>query len=282
MAPRGHALPQATTESAREVRKAFFCDLCQKGYARMNDFEAHEGSYDHQHRKRLKEMKQLTKDPNAASKAERERKANEEAGLKSINLSLSGSASGAAPGGKKKPVFKSTLQPHNAASVGSTGTPSAGSAPSLPTSAAPVVTDTAPSTKPLPGTLTTSEDSDLRRTIADLVSTPVHLAEPRHDGWRPSSLPVEQMTRFLKNFSDTQPPTAEEVAWRTSPLDPRARNVEQELRARGKPGVKGQGESEEASRLRRMGEVIARLRGEGTEVHPHVLGFARERGIVAD
>lgn len=26
-------------------------DLCQKGYARMNDFEAHEGSYDHQHRK---------------------------------------------------------------------------------------------------------------------------------------------------------------------------------------------------------------------------------------
>ena len=26
-------------------------ELCQKGYARMPDFEAHEGSYDHQHRK---------------------------------------------------------------------------------------------------------------------------------------------------------------------------------------------------------------------------------------
>ncbi|KAK4956371.1 hypothetical protein LTR10_005895 [Elasticomyces elasticus] len=124
MAPRGQALPQAATESAREARKSFFCELCQKGYARMNDFEAHEGSYDHQHRKRLKEMKQLTKDPNAASKArEAERKANEEAGLKSINLS--GAAAGSTT--KKKPVFKSTLQPHNAAVVNQTPAPSAAS-----------------------------------------------------------------------------------------------------------------------------------------------------------
>ncbi|KAK0295570.1 hypothetical protein LTR54_004952 [Friedmanniomyces endolithicus] len=125
MAPRGQALPQAATESAREARKSFFCELCQKGYARMNDFEAHEGSYDHQHRKRLKEMKQLTKDPNAASKArEAERKANEEAGLKSINLSLPSTATGAS--NKKKPVFKSTLQPHNAAVISqATGAPTA-------------------------------------------------------------------------------------------------------------------------------------------------------------
>ena len=61
-------------------------------------------------------MKQLTKDPNAISKAERERKANEEAGLKSINLSLTSSTGGAAT--KKKPVFKSTLQPHNASVIG--------------------------------------------------------------------------------------------------------------------------------------------------------------------
>ncbi|EMC92865.1 hypothetical protein BAUCODRAFT_27192 [Baudoinia panamericana UAMH 10762] len=116
MAPRGQTLPQAATESAREARKSFFCELCQKGYARMNDFEAHEGSYDHQHRKRLKEMKQLTKDPNAASKArDAERRANEEAGLKSINLSLPASVPGTT---KKKPVFKSTLQPHNAAVLG--------------------------------------------------------------------------------------------------------------------------------------------------------------------
>ena len=63
----GQALPQATTESAKEARKAFFCtppglslksnanihqgELCNKGYARQNEFDAHEGSYDHQHRK---------------------------------------------------------------------------------------------------------------------------------------------------------------------------------------------------------------------------------------
>ncbi|KAF2725084.1 hypothetical protein K431DRAFT_240031 [Polychaeton citri CBS 116435] len=125
MAPRGQTLPEATTESAKAARRSFFCELCQKGYARMNDFEAHEGSYDHQHRKRLKEMRQLTKNPNAAAIARAEEKReNQAAGLKSINISL-------APGGstKKKPVFKSTLQPHNAAglqgSVGAVPIPSA-------------------------------------------------------------------------------------------------------------------------------------------------------------
>lgn len=39
------------TESAREARKSFYCELCSKGYARMNEFEAHEGSYDHLHKK---------------------------------------------------------------------------------------------------------------------------------------------------------------------------------------------------------------------------------------
>jgi len=59
-------------------------------------------------------MRQLTKDPNAAAKARAaEQRANEEAGMKSINLSSI--ASGNAGSGKKKPVFKSTLQPQNAA-----------------------------------------------------------------------------------------------------------------------------------------------------------------------
>ena len=62
-------------------------------------------------------MRQLTKDPNTAAKARAaEQKANEEAGMKSINISLSSSNSS----GKKKPVFKSTLQPHNAAALGQT------------------------------------------------------------------------------------------------------------------------------------------------------------------
>jgi hypothetical protein len=61
-------------------------------------------------------MRNLTRDPNAAANARAaEKRANEEAGLKSIDLpsaATSGSASG--QGVKKKPVFKSTLQPHNA------------------------------------------------------------------------------------------------------------------------------------------------------------------------
>ena len=39
------------TESAKEARKAFYCELCAKGYGRINDFEAHESSYDHLHKK---------------------------------------------------------------------------------------------------------------------------------------------------------------------------------------------------------------------------------------
>ncbi|KAK3114683.1 hypothetical protein LTR53_006769 [Teratosphaeriaceae sp. CCFEE 6253] len=154
-AQRGQALPQAATESAREARKSFFCELCQKGYTRMNDFEAHEGSYDHQHRKRLKEMKQLTKDPNAANKArEAERKANEEAGLKSINLNLFSAAAGSTT--KKKPVFKSTLQPHNAAGVSQ-----------------------------LPGTVTASEDVDMDDAANDewLIEYNADPTQAKANGW---------------------------------------------------------------------------------------------------
>ncbi|KPI35226.1 uncharacterized protein AB675_3760 [Cyphellophora attinorum] len=55
--PRPPTLPPAATASARAARAAFFCELCQKGYSRMNEFEAHQSSYDHQHKKRLQDMK---------------------------------------------------------------------------------------------------------------------------------------------------------------------------------------------------------------------------------
>lgn len=61
--------------------------MCSKGYARINEFEAHENSYDHQHRKRLKEMKALTRNPTAAvrdNRAERKRKENSD--MISMNL----------------------------------------------------------------------------------------------------------------------------------------------------------------------------------------------------
>lgn len=88
-------LPSAQTESARELRRAFFCELCQKGYARINEFEAHEGSYDHQHRKRLKDMKALTRNPTAAVKDRRaEKKRNENSEMISVNLKKEGGGGG--------------------------------------------------------------------------------------------------------------------------------------------------------------------------------------------
>lgn len=62
-------------------------------------------------------MKSLTKDPNAGARQRAAKeKANENAALKSVSMPLSElGSSGAAGGKKKKPVFKSTLQPQNAA-----------------------------------------------------------------------------------------------------------------------------------------------------------------------
>jgi hypothetical protein len=64
-------------------------------------------------------MRHLTRDPAAIAKA---RAAEQNSGdLKSIDLSTMLTKSSSSSGGgvqKKKPVFKSTLQPHNAAALG--------------------------------------------------------------------------------------------------------------------------------------------------------------------
>ncbi|OQO10689.1 hypothetical protein B0A48_03989 [Cryoendolithus antarcticus] len=118
MAPHGSSLPKAATESAKAARRAFFCELCQKGYARMNEYEAHEGSYDHQHRKRLKEMKSLTRDPslNQPSASTSRSTKGGDGELRSLALPPTTPATGA----KKKPVFRTV-----------------GAAPSAPTSSTP-------------------------------------------------------------------------------------------------------------------------------------------------
>ena len=94
----------------------------------MNDYEAHLGSYDHSHRQRMKDMKQMVKDPTAGARA---RKAEAKAdGLISIKLGDAGGSSNSAPtaataatgptgaagggfkkGGFKKSGFKSAFAP---------------------------------------------------------------------------------------------------------------------------------------------------------------------------
>ncbi|KAI2615327.1 hypothetical protein GGR54DRAFT_296583 [Hypoxylon sp. NC1633] len=114
MPPRHQTLPPAQTSSARAALQSFYCDLCSKGYSRMNDYEAHLGSYDHSHRQRMKDMKQMVKDPTAGARA---RKAEAKAdGLISIKLggdqtSSTTGGGGFKKGGFKKSGFKSAFTP---------------------------------------------------------------------------------------------------------------------------------------------------------------------------
>ncbi|KAL4745700.1 hypothetical protein BDW72DRAFT_49947 [Aspergillus terricola var. indicus] len=111
MGPRGFTNPAPKTESARSALSSFTCTLCNKSYSRHPEYEAHIGSYDHQHRKRLQDLKQLSRDPNAAEKARRaEKKADAEAGLRVLDTAKTGSASGTgSSGGFKKGGFKSSF-----------------------------------------------------------------------------------------------------------------------------------------------------------------------------
>ncbi|KAI0522045.1 hypothetical protein F5B22DRAFT_643067 [Xylaria bambusicola] len=129
MPPRHQTLPPAQTSSARAALQSFYCDLCSKGYSRMNDYEAHLGSYDHSHRQRMKDMKQMVKDPTAGARARRaEAKAD---GLISIKLGSGGgddnsnsnsndgkgTATGFKKGGFKKSGFKSAFAPVSGSSA---------------------------------------------------------------------------------------------------------------------------------------------------------------------
>jgi hypothetical protein len=80
----------------------------------MNEYEAHLSSYDHSHKQRLKDMRQLTRDPMASSKARKaEAKANSQSGLISIKIGESGSGGGGGfkKAGFKKAGFKSAFAP---------------------------------------------------------------------------------------------------------------------------------------------------------------------------
>lgn len=82
----------------------------------MNEYEAHLSSYDHSHKQRLKDMRQLSRDPLASTKARKaEAKANSQSGLISIKLGgdsgTSGGGGGFKKSGFKKAGFKSAFAP---------------------------------------------------------------------------------------------------------------------------------------------------------------------------
>ncbi|XP_042474946.1 G patch domain-containing protein 8 [Macadamia integrifolia] len=63
---------QKIQTEVKEIRKVFYCDLCNKQYKLAMEFEAHLSSYDHNHRKRFKEMKELHGSSNRDDRQKRE------------------------------------------------------------------------------------------------------------------------------------------------------------------------------------------------------------------
>ncbi|KAL8114964.1 uncharacterized protein LOC141667787 [Apium graveolens] len=50
---------QKIQTEVKEIRKVFYCELCNKQYKLAVEFEGHLSSYDHNHRKRFKEMREM-------------------------------------------------------------------------------------------------------------------------------------------------------------------------------------------------------------------------------
>ncbi|XP_059652195.1 uncharacterized protein LOC132299526 [Cornus florida] len=50
---------QKIQTEVKEIRKVFYCELCNKQYKLAMEFEAHLSSYDHNHRKRFKDMRDM-------------------------------------------------------------------------------------------------------------------------------------------------------------------------------------------------------------------------------
>lgn len=130
IAQRFQTLPPAQTAAAREAQKSFYCQLCQKGYSRMNEYEAHLSSYDHSHKQRMKDMKQMVRDPQAAARARKQEakadgvisiKLGGESGAGGGGAAGTGGAGGFKKGGFKKSGFKAAFVPVEGATAAEEG-----------------------------------------------------------------------------------------------------------------------------------------------------------------
>lgn len=66
----------------KEMLRAFYCELCDKQYSKISEYEQHLQSYDHHHKKRFKDMRESSKSTQGAiaeraQRRERERKREE-------------------------------------------------------------------------------------------------------------------------------------------------------------------------------------------------------------
>ncbi|KAF8934311.1 G patch domain-containing protein 8 [Haplosporangium gracile] len=82
------------------VKSAFYCALCDKQYERISDYEVHLSSYDHNHKKRFKEMKDTSRAGAAQTTSkikekERKREERELAKMQEAAMKRAGGAGGA-------------------------------------------------------------------------------------------------------------------------------------------------------------------------------------------
>ncbi|CEG72018.1 hypothetical protein RMATCC62417_07647 [Rhizopus microsporus] len=64
---------QAIMKELEQVKRMFYCELCDKQYNKISEYEQHLQSYDHHHKKRFKEMKESTRN-SELNQSERERR----------------------------------------------------------------------------------------------------------------------------------------------------------------------------------------------------------------
>eukprot|EP00698_Gefionella_okellyi_P018622 TRINITY_DN5605_c0_g1_i1.p1 TRINITY_DN5605_c0_g1~~TRINITY_DN5605_c0_g1_i1.p1 ORF type:complete len:467 (-),score=88.56 TRINITY_DN5605_c0_g1_i1:834-2150(-) len=69
----------------QEIMSVFFCEMCDKQYKNISQYEQHLDSYDHQHKKRLREYQDLVKPETKSQVAKRERAREEKALQKLIS-----------------------------------------------------------------------------------------------------------------------------------------------------------------------------------------------------
>ncbi|CAG8450506.1 788_t:CDS:2 [Ambispora gerdemannii] len=85
------------------INSAFYCSLCDKQYTKISEYETHLSSYDHNHRKRFKDMKDLSRSSRMDKKREKERKREEKelARIQQAALQKAGNKQAASSSGSK-------------------------------------------------------------------------------------------------------------------------------------------------------------------------------------
>ncbi|KAK9136535.1 hypothetical protein Sjap_007129 [Stephania japonica] len=77
---------QKIQSEVKEIHKVFYCDLCNKQYKLAMEFEVHLSSYDHNHRKRFKEMREMHGNSSRDDRQKREQLRQEKEMAKFVQL----------------------------------------------------------------------------------------------------------------------------------------------------------------------------------------------------